>query len=138
VLVNYERHVHSHLLDLLCLILCLLSKHLQLHHYLSQRGSSVRCCRQLLLILQLCMRVKLLCELHLLQRIHGLDECHRYSLGPGHGHHLVCTRCGTLERFDKEEALLNAVENRRLLAKHRDYYAAAGEHGIGLTRFDSV
>lgn len=44
--------------------------------------------------------VKLLCDLHLTQRIHGLDECHRYSLGAGHGHHLVCTRCGAMERFE--------------------------------------
>jgi Fur family ferric uptake transcriptional regulator len=44
--------------------------------------------------------VRLLSDLGLLQRIHGLDECHRYTLGSGHGHHLVCTGCGALERFD--------------------------------------
>lgn len=44
--------------------------------------------------------IRLLCDLNLLQRIHGLDECHRYSLGKGHGHHLVCTNCGAMERFE--------------------------------------
>ena len=44
--------------------------------------------------------VRLLCDLNLLQRIHGLDECHCYSLGKSHGHHLVCTNCGEMERFD--------------------------------------
>lgn len=44
--------------------------------------------------------VRLLCDLKLLQRIHGLDECHRYSLSIGHAHHLVCTRCGAIEQFD--------------------------------------
>ncbi|MFV9504369.1 MAG: Fur family transcriptional regulator [Oscillochloridaceae bacterium umkhey_bin13] len=45
--------------------------------------------------------VRLLCDLDLLDRIHGLEECHRYSLGRGHAHHLVCTNCGALERFDE-------------------------------------
>lgn len=44
--------------------------------------------------------VRLLCDLDLIQRIHGLDECHRYSLGKGHSHHVVCTNCGAMERFD--------------------------------------
>jgi Fur family ferric uptake transcriptional regulator len=44
--------------------------------------------------------VRLLCDLQLLQRIHGLDECHRYSLATGHAHHLVCTSCGAMEQFD--------------------------------------
>lgn len=58
--------------------------------------------------------VKLLCELHLLQRIHGLDECHRYSIGPGHGHHLVCTRCGAMERFENcgVQSLVQQLEQR--------------------------
>jgi Fur family transcriptional regulator, ferric uptake regulator len=45
--------------------------------------------------------VKLLCDLNLLQRIHGIEECHRYTLSSGHGHHIVCTNCGTLVRFDQ-------------------------------------
>ncbi len=45
--------------------------------------------------------VKLLCDLNLLQRIHGLDDCHRYSLGAGHGHHVLCTSCGVLVRFNQ-------------------------------------
>ena len=44
--------------------------------------------------------VRLCCDLNLLQRIHGLDECHRYSLGRAHGHHVICTRCGTMEVFE--------------------------------------
>lgn len=44
--------------------------------------------------------IRLLCDLGMLQRIHGLDDCHRYCLGSGHAHHLVCTRCGVIERFD--------------------------------------
>jgi Fur family ferric uptake transcriptional regulator len=44
--------------------------------------------------------IRLLCDLGMLQRIHGLDECHRYCLGGGHSHHLVCTQCGVIERFD--------------------------------------
>lgn len=58
--------------------------------------------------------IRLLCDLQLLQRIHGLDECHRYSLGGGHGHHLVCTRCGAMERFDNcdLQALIGQLEQR--------------------------
>ena len=58
--------------------------------------------------------VRLLCDLHLLQRIHGLDDCHRYSLGAGHGHHLVCTRCGAMERFENcgVQALVQQLEQR--------------------------
>lgn len=44
--------------------------------------------------------VKMLTELGLLQRIHGLDDCHRYSLSDGHQHHVVCTECGALANFD--------------------------------------
>jgi Fur family ferric uptake transcriptional regulator len=56
--------------------------------------------------------VRLLCDLNLLQRIHGLDDCHRYSLGAGHGHHLVCTRCGAMERFDNcgVQSLIQGLE----------------------------
>ena len=58
--------------------------------------------------------VRLLCDLNLLQRIHGLDECHRYSLGVGHGHHLVCTRCGAMERFDNcgMQSIVELLEQR--------------------------
>ncbi len=44
--------------------------------------------------------VKMLTEIGLLQRIHGLEDCHRYSLSDGHQHHLVCTECGALANFD--------------------------------------
>jgi Fur family ferric uptake transcriptional regulator len=58
--------------------------------------------------------VKLLCDLQLLQRMHGIDECHRYSLGTGHGHHLLCTRCGMLVRFDTcgVQELIQRLEQR--------------------------
>ncbi|NJM06954.1 transcriptional repressor [Candidatus Gracilibacteria bacterium] len=58
--------------------------------------------------------VRLLCDLQLLQRIHGLEECHRYSLGTGHSHHLVCTVCGAMERFDNcgVQSLVQQLEQR--------------------------
>lgn len=58
--------------------------------------------------------VRLLCDLHLLQRIHGLEECHRYSLGSAHGHHLLCTRCGAIVHFDDcgLQALIQQLEQR--------------------------
>ena len=58
--------------------------------------------------------VRLLCDLHLLQRIHGLDECHRYSIGAAHGHHLICTRCGAMEHFDNcgVQALIEQLERQ--------------------------
>ncbi len=58
--------------------------------------------------------VRLLCDLDLLQRIHGLEECHRYSLGASHGHHLVCTRCGAMERFENcgVQGLIEQLEQR--------------------------
>jgi Fur family transcriptional regulator, ferric uptake regulator len=43
--------------------------------------------------------LKLLVELGLLQRIHGVDECHRYTLCSGHAHRVVCTGCGRLAEF---------------------------------------
>ncbi|WP_254151243.1 Fur family transcriptional regulator [Candidatus Chloroploca mongolica] len=44
--------------------------------------------------------VKLLCDLELFQRIHGLEDCHRYSISGGHAHHLICVSCGALKSFD--------------------------------------
>lgn len=44
--------------------------------------------------------VRLLCDLNLMQRIHGLDDCHRYCIHQGQDHHLVCTQCGATEYFD--------------------------------------
>jgi Fur family ferric uptake transcriptional regulator len=43
--------------------------------------------------------LKLLTALGLLQRIHGVDECHRYTLCRGHAHRVVCTLCGRLVEF---------------------------------------
>ncbi|MFQ3662693.1 MAG: Fur family transcriptional regulator [Chloroflexaceae bacterium] len=58
--------------------------------------------------------VRLLSDLGLVQRIHGLEECHRYTLGSGHGHHLICTRCGSMVRFDDcgMQALVQHLEQR--------------------------
>lgn len=44
--------------------------------------------------------VKLLTDLDVLQRIHGVDDCHRYSLGQGHQHHVICVECGALSAFE--------------------------------------
>jgi Fe2+ or Zn2+ uptake regulation protein len=44
--------------------------------------------------------LKLLAELGLMQRIHGVEECHRYTLSSGHAHRVVCTACGSLVEFD--------------------------------------
>lgn len=65
----------------------------ELEQWLVERGESPG-------IASIFRTVRLLCDLHLLQRIHGLDECHRYSIGAAHGHHLICTRCGAMEHFD--------------------------------------
>jgi Fur family transcriptional regulator, ferric uptake regulator len=58
--------------------------------------------------------VKLLTELDVLQRIHGLDDCHRYSLSQGHRHHVICTECGALTAFDDCElrAMVERLEDR--------------------------
>lgn len=65
----------------------------QLEQWLIERGESPG-------IASIFRTVRLLSDLDVLQRIHGLEECHRYTLGAGHGHHLVCTNCGAMERFD--------------------------------------
>ncbi len=58
--------------------------------------------------------LKLLTELGLLQRIHGVEECHRYTLSSGHAHRVVCTTCGRLVEFDGCElaALMQQLEQR--------------------------
>lgn len=58
--------------------------------------------------------VRLLVDLGLIQRIHGLEECHRYTLGSGHTHHLVCTHCGDMVRFDDcgMQALVQNLEQQ--------------------------
>jgi Fur family ferric uptake transcriptional regulator len=79
----------------------------ELEQWLTERGESPG-------IASIFRTVRLLCDLNLLQRIHGLEECHRYSLGKGHGHHLVCTRCGAMERFDNcgVQGLVQQLEQR--------------------------
>jgi Fur family ferric uptake transcriptional regulator len=44
--------------------------------------------------------LKLLTDLSLMQRIHGIEECHRYTLSSGHAHRVVCTTCGDLVEFE--------------------------------------
>jgi Fur family ferric uptake transcriptional regulator len=44
--------------------------------------------------------LKLLAEIGFLQRIHGVEECHRYTLSNGHAHRIVCTACGDLVEFE--------------------------------------
>jgi Fur family ferric uptake transcriptional regulator len=58
--------------------------------------------------------LKLLAELGLLQRIHGFEECHRYTLSTGHAHRVVCTMCGNLVEFEGCELsiLANQLEQR--------------------------
>jgi Fe2+ or Zn2+ uptake regulation protein len=58
--------------------------------------------------------LKLLTELGLMQRIHGVEECHRYTLSSGHAHRVVCTSCGNLVAFDGCElaALAQQLEQR--------------------------
>ncbi|MCG8347361.1 MAG: transcriptional repressor [Chloroflexales bacterium] len=79
----------------------------ELEQWLTARGESPG-------IASIFRTVRLLSDLNLLQRIHGLDECHRYSLSAGHGHHLVCTRCGAMERFDDcgVQSLVQQLEQR--------------------------
>jgi Fur family ferric uptake transcriptional regulator len=79
----------------------------ELEQWLVERGESPG-------IASIFRTVRLLCDLHLLQRIHGLDECHRYSIGAAHGHHLICTRCGAMEHFDNcgVQALIEQLERQ--------------------------
>ncbi|NJN17533.1 MAG: transcriptional repressor [Oscillochloris sp.] len=79
----------------------------ELEQWLNERGESPG-------IASIFRTIRLLGDLNLIQRIHGLDECHRYTLGGGHGHHLVCTNCGTLERFDNcgVQSLVQLLEQR--------------------------
>ena len=79
----------------------------ELEQWLVERGESPG-------IASIFRTVRLLCDLHLLQRIHGLDECHRYSIGAAHGHHLICTRCSAMEHFDNcgVQALIEQLERQ--------------------------
>jgi Fur family ferric uptake transcriptional regulator len=45
--------------------------------------------------------LKLLVEAGILERIHGVDECHRYTVSAGHGHRVVCLGCGALSNFEQ-------------------------------------
>jgi Fur family ferric uptake transcriptional regulator len=79
----------------------------ELEQWLTARGESPG-------IASIFRTVRLLCDLNLIQRIHGLDECHRYSLGKAHGHHVVCTSCGAMEHFDNcgVQSLVQQLEQR--------------------------
>jgi Fur family ferric uptake transcriptional regulator len=44
--------------------------------------------------------LKLLTDIGVMQRIHGIDECHRYIISPdSHAHRVVCTTCGGIAEF---------------------------------------
>lgn len=43
----------------------------------------------------------LLSQIGVLNRVHGENGCHRYTVcDAGHHHHLVCTQCGRVLRFE--------------------------------------
>ncbi len=44
--------------------------------------------------------LKLLTDIGVAERIHGVDDCHRYTLRSGHMHRIVCTSCGRLSEFE--------------------------------------
>lgn len=44
--------------------------------------------------------LKLMTDIGVMQRIHGIDECHRYIISPdSHAHRVVCTTCGGIAEF---------------------------------------
>ncbi|MFZ9856797.1 MAG: Fur family transcriptional regulator [Roseiflexaceae bacterium] len=44
--------------------------------------------------------LKLMTDIGIMQRIHGIDECHRYIISPdSHAHRVVCTTCGGITEF---------------------------------------
>ena len=44
--------------------------------------------------------LKVLTDIGVMQRIHGIDECHRYIISPdSHAHRVVCTQCGGITEF---------------------------------------
>ena len=56
----------------------------------------------------------LLAEFDLVRRVHREDGCHGYVLAsPGHQHHVICQRCGSVAEFPGEsdiQALIERVE----------------------------
>jgi Fur family ferric uptake transcriptional regulator len=58
--------------------------------------------------------IRLLGDLDLVQRVHGPDDCHRYSMGAGHGHYVSCTSCGAIARFEScgVQELASRLEER--------------------------
>ncbi len=51
--------------------------------------------------------VRMLCEIGVLRRVHGYDDCHRYTLSD-----VVCTQCGAIEPFEDAQfqAIISSVE----------------------------
>lgn len=44
--------------------------------------------------------LKLFTDIGVMQRIHGIDDCHRYILSSqNHAHRVVCTTCGDIAEF---------------------------------------
>ncbi|GIW08394.1 MAG: transcriptional repressor [Dehalococcoidia bacterium] len=66
----------------------------------------------------------LLSQLGVLNRVHGEDGCHRYTVcDAGHHHHLVCTACGRVIPFEltgiEEEIRQAAVQAQFMVSSHR-------------------
>jgi Fur family ferric uptake transcriptional regulator len=59
--------------------------------------------------------LKLLTDIGVMQRIHGIDDCHRYMLSAEHhAHRVVCTRCGGISAFAEcdLEPMIRMLESR--------------------------
>jgi len=59
--------------------------------------------------------LEVLASLNLIRRVHLRDSCQRYArAGTGHGHHLICSRCGRVVEFSdcRLGALIQSVADR--------------------------
>lgn len=59
--------------------------------------------------------LKLLTDIGVMQRIHGIDDCHRYILSTEqHAHRVVCMQCGGIAEFAEcdLEPMIRMLESR--------------------------
>ncbi len=59
--------------------------------------------------------LEVLASLNLIRKVHLRDGCQRYArAGAGHGHHLICSRCGRVVEFSdcRLGALIQSVADR--------------------------
>jgi Fur family ferric uptake transcriptional regulator len=59
--------------------------------------------------------LKLLTDIGVMQRIHGIDDCHRYIMSnEQHAHRVVCTHCGAIAEFAEcdLEPMIRVLEAR--------------------------